>query len=58
MGELVRRRGPPGDDGLWNAGGFDQGSDGQAVDAYEYGLALLLDGIAADAAAEIVKRDR
>ena len=36
---------------LWNAGGFDQGSGGQAADAYEYGLALLLDGIAADAAA-------
>jgi AcrR family transcriptional regulator len=30
---------------LWNAGGFDRGADEQARDAYEYGLALLLDGI-------------
>ncbi len=33
---------------LWNAGGFDRGADEQARDAYEYGLGLLLDGIAAE----------
>jgi hypothetical protein len=32
---------------LWNAGGFDRGTDEQADDAYAYGLGLLLDGIAA-----------
>lgn len=30
---------------LWNAGGFDRGPDQQAVDAFAYGLRLLLDGI-------------
>ena len=30
---------------LWNAGGFDRGTDEQAQDTYEYGLGLLLDGI-------------
>jgi AcrR family transcriptional regulator len=30
---------------LWNAGGFVRGADEQARDAYEFGLALLLDGI-------------
>lgn len=32
---------------LWNAGGFDRSPDEQARDAYDYGLALLLDGIEA-----------
>ncbi|AGZ45599.1 TetR/AcrR family transcriptional regulator [Actinoplanes friuliensis] len=32
---------------LWNAGGFDRGPDQQAVDAFAYGLRLLLDGIEA-----------
>ena len=32
---------------LWNAGGFDRGANQQMDDAYEYGLALLLDGIEA-----------
>lgn len=35
---------------LWHAGAFDRGADDQARDAYEYGLALLLDGMAAEAA--------
>jgi hypothetical protein len=35
---------------LWNAGGFDRGTDQQLGDAHAYGLRLLLDGIAADAA--------
>jgi AcrR family transcriptional regulator len=35
---------------LWNAGGFDRGMDEQLGDAEAYGLRLLLDGIAADAA--------
>jgi AcrR family transcriptional regulator len=34
---------------LWNAGGFDRGTDQQLADAYAYGLKLLLDGIEADA---------
>ena len=45
LGEVVRRRAASGHDGLWNAGGFDRGADEQARDAYDYGLALLLDGI-------------
>jgi hypothetical protein len=35
---------------LWHAGGFDRGPDQQLGDAHAYGLRLLLDGIAADAA--------
>jgi AcrR family transcriptional regulator len=35
---------------LWNAGGFDRGADQQLGDAHAYGLRLLLDGIAAEAA--------
>ena len=35
---------------LWNAGGFDRGADQQLGDAHAYGLRLLLDGVAADAA--------
>ena len=31
---------------LWNAGGFDRGTDEQMDDAYAYGLRLILDGIA------------
>jgi AcrR family transcriptional regulator len=34
---------------LWNAGGFGRGTDEQMADAYDYGLRLLLDGIARDA---------
>jgi AcrR family transcriptional regulator len=34
---------------LWNAGGFDRGTNEQMADAYAYGLSLLLDGIARDA---------
>ena len=30
---------------LWNAGGISRGAEEQARDSYEYGLALLLDGI-------------
>lgn len=30
---------------LWNAGGFDRGADEQVLDAYAYGLGLILDGI-------------
>jgi AcrR family transcriptional regulator len=35
---------------LWHAGGFDRGIDQQLGDTHAYGLRLLLDGIAADAA--------
>jgi AcrR family transcriptional regulator len=30
---------------LWNAGGFDRGADDQVLDAYAYGLGLILDGL-------------
>ena len=30
---------------LWHAGGYDRGPDQQAVEAFAYGLGLLLDGI-------------
>lgn len=30
---------------LWNAGGFDRGPDEQVLDAYRYGLELILDGL-------------
>jgi AcrR family transcriptional regulator len=35
---------------VWTAGGFERGADQQLGDAHAYGLRLLLDGVAADAA--------
>ena len=42
---------------LWNAGGFDQGADVQAEDAYSYGLGLLLDGIERSVGGSAPSRD-